>query len=343
MLEEDVKRISSFVFTREGKSIVMSNKSRILNAEQQHQALNQNILSLKNELRDLNTHHDQGHEALQIQITALQLRVDNPNSITAFEGWNESRMTELEDQVQELQNQLTELRKPIANCRSSNNNTNHHSSSNDNNNTHINNSRDNSNRNNTNNSSNNNAEKTSKTRTVPSYKNVIVRRDALLLTDSNGKGISAKKIKHEGGVQRHTCYTLRDISNFVSEVAVEKQPSKIYLQVGTNDLTQHQDVEKLLLDLGNTISVLKEKFPCCRVYVSNLLPRKDNINTLVRLFNKMLDDICDKVVGVRIVSHLNIDRSDLYDNLHLHEAAFFDKYLWNIKQEVFGIPPPRWY
>ena len=43
-----------------------------------------------------------------------------------------------------------------------------------------------------------------KIKTPPTYKDVIIKRDGLLLTDSNGKPISARRINHPGGVQRHT-------------------------------------------------------------------------------------------------------------------------------------------
>ena len=82
----------------------------------------------------------------------------------------------------------------------------------------------------------------------------------------------------------HTCYTTKDLLTFVNEAKVDKIPSKIFLQVGTNDLTEHKDPKKLLDDLVNVINQLTVKFPGARMYVSTLLPRKDDLNKETREF-----------------------------------------------------------
>ena len=273
IVEEDVKKISSLVFTKDGNSIVKSNSDQLSNLVKKNNSLNQNISSLKDEVKSLEKRLGEN----EVLVSSLQLRTEDPNNNTVhYEGWDEPRINELENQIQNLQKQLQEQTLPTHST--NNHQQQHHQQqepnlpSNDNNNRHS---------------------QQRKTRTLPSYKDVTVRRDALLLTDSNGKAISARKINHPGRVQRHTCYTLRDVSTFIQESTIENQPSKLYLQVGTNDLTQHGDVKKLLLDLGNTIGSLKEKFPSCRIYVSNLLPRKDKLNTLVKEFNRSLDQVCD--------------------------------------------------
>ena len=312
MVEEDVKKISSAVFTDKGKSIAKTNKTRLTSLEQQNKTLDQNISSLKEELSDLDTRYEKRLGENAILVASLQLRTEDPNNNTlAYEGWDESRIKELETQIQTLRNQLQQQQQQVPATSTSK-------------------------------QQQQQVPKQKKTRTPPTYKDVTVRNDGLLLTDSNGKAISAGRINHPGGVQRHTCYTLQDVSTFLQESTIEKQPSKVYLQVGTNDLTQHGDVQKLLSDLGETIRSLKEKFPSCRIYISNLLPRKDELNALVREFNKSLEQVCDSFFGLRIVSHLDLNKSDLFDTLHLHEDGFY-KYLWNIKRDVFGIAPPRYY
>ena len=133
---------------------------------------------------------------------------------------------------------------------------------------------------------------------------------------------------------------LLDILTFVKEAKVEKNPSKIFIQVGTNDLTVHKDVTKLHDDLMNAINQLAAKFPGARTYVSTLLPRKDDLNAATVEFNKLLDNTCDTTPGIRLVTHVDITRQDLYDNLHLHNYGFF-KFVCNINRIVFGIPPPK--
>ena len=313
IVEEDVKKISSAVFTDKGKSIAKTNKTRITALEQQNKSLDQNISSLREELKDLDARYEKSVGENSILVASLQHRSEDPNNNTvAYDGWDESRITELETQIRTLQNQLQQQQQQVPTTSASNKQQVPPRS------------------------------QQKRTKPPPTYKDHTVKKDGLLLMDSNGKPISAGRINHPGGVQRHTCYTLQDVATFLLEAKIEKHPSKLYLQVGTNDLTQHGDVQRLLHDLGETIRSLKEKFPSCRIYISHLLPRKDELNTLVREFNKSLEQVCDSFSGLRIVSHLDLNRSDLFDNLHLHEDGFY-KFLWNIKRDVFGIPPPRYY
>ena len=83
---------------------------------------------------------------------------------------------------------------------------------------------------------------------------------------------------------------------------------------------------------------LAEKFPRSRIYISTLLPRKDQLHAAAMEFNKLLDNSCDQL-RVRLVTHVDIQRRDLYDKLHLHEGGFF-KFVWNINRAVFGLAPP---
>ena len=321
LVEEDVQKIKSFSFTSQGKSIVMENKSRISSVEQQKDvlqhsvdAMQQNYEVLKEELRSSKSKHNKRLDEMDIVISALKLRTnDNINDQTlAYEGWDEERVKKIETQMNEmasLREQMSKLKNPAATHNQKHPNT-------------VN-------------------QKVKKTREPNTYTHVNVENDAVLLTDSNGRCISAKKIEHDGGVERHTCYTLSEVSTFIKEAKVSKQPSKVLIQVGTNDLTEHKDANQLLNDLKDCVKSLVVKFPQSKVYVSTLLPRKDQLHAAAMKFNQLLDNTCDQL-RVRLVTHVDIQKRDLYDKLHLHEGGFF-KFVWNINRTVFGLapPPPR--
>ena len=125
---------------------------------------------------------------------------------------------------------------------------------------------------------------------------------------------------------------------------MEKQPSKILLQVGTNNLSDIRETEEVLDGFGKTIAAIKTKFPEARIYVSALLPRRDKLHKTAMEINKCLDEGCDELKLVTFIQHRNTSRKDLYDNLHLHTGGFY-KFVWNLKGSMFGLLPSsndRW-
>ena len=132
----------------------------------------------------------------------------------------------------------------------------------------------------------------------------------------------------------------RNVETFTKEVTIKKQPSKVLLQVGTNDLTRIKSSADVITKINNTITMLGSEFPDARIYVSSLLPRKDKLNKTAMEINKLLEEYCDSTKKVTFIDHTNsIGRSDLYDNLHIDAHGFY-KFLWNIRYGMFGLLPP---
>ena len=169
------------------------------------------------------------------------------------------------------------------------------------------------------------------------YRDVIVKNKTLLLTDSNGRCIDAKRFVPKEGVQRHTCYTLADVETFTKEAKIDSQPTKVLLQVGTNTLTQ-VDSGKVLKSMTETIDKVRERFPEARIYVSSFLPRNDNLHDMAMDVNKLLAEVIDDLKRVSYIDNINISKANLFDRLHLDTQGFY-KFLWNLRFGMFGLLP----
>ena len=337
-VEEDVKKIKTSIFSKDGKNIVSSNKDRISNLEQQRKDMQNNIDIIKQDSL-ANLQSEKRIYDLEVQVKTLKAEVSNGDDTIAY-NWDNPRIERLENKLSQLEKNIQQQQQqpqqqqqqpqqpkqlqpppkkqppkpPIPSKQPPKQHIPPNKQGQPN---------------------------TSPAKRTPrTYKDVTVNSDTLLLTDSNGSWIDPKKVSDKGSVQRHNCYTLEDISTFVGEAKVEKHPSKILVQVGTNNLTEKQDSKKVLLHTGKIVGDLKRLFPEARIYVSALLPRNDNLHKLAMQFNDSLDQVCDVTLGMRVIHHWDIDKSDLYDRLHLHTGGFF-KFICNIKRSMFGILPPK--
>ena len=321
--------IRTFLFTKEGQSITMHNKSRI-------SALEDNVKAIDVSLKSLHTQRD-----------------GDPSETIPYTGWDESRILSIEDHIEQLQQIHFSTPQPSQNQPSEQREQQHlpprHSieqqqlqqfeqQPNNNNTTTNNNSygEDSSDDENPQTTNNNNS---NRGRNPKSYKDKKVSSKTLLLTDSNGRCIDPKRfIPKDKDVQRFTCYTLKDVVTFTKEVAIEKQPVKVLLQVGTNTLTQVKSPAEVSDLMSNTIKLLGTVFPAARIYVSSLLPRKDNLNKAVTEINNYLEDYCDALKKVSFVNHVNISKAELVDRLHIDTRGFY-KFLCNFRYSMFGLLP----
>ena len=234
-LEEDMKKMKSFNYTTDGRSIVMSNKSRINNVQERNISLEHSISSLKNELENTKEQFDEQIDNVKLLVATTYQQNDDPDKTMPWAaGWDEDRVARLEHEMKILETRLTErstVKPPPTNQNQKQqqlqqqqqqqiqHQAKQHQKP---------------------------PPKPKKQRQPRTYIDRTVRSDALMLTDSNGRSIAPSMIEHNGGVERHTCYTTADMLTFAREVKVTKIPSKIFIQVGTSDLTLHRNASKLL-------------------------------------------------------------------------------------------------
>ena len=85
IVEDEVKKIKSFNFTNDGKSIVMSNKSRISNAIDKNTAIEHSIVTVREELDDTKRRHDKRLSDVEQHVKTLELSYDVDDPL-AYEG-----------------------------------------------------------------------------------------------------------------------------------------------------------------------------------------------------------------------------------------------------------------
>ena len=86
------------------------------------------------------------------------------------------------------------------------------------------------------------------------------------------------------------------------------------------------------------MDLVKQKHPNCRILVSSLLSRKDELNNKVPAINEELKTgLCSKTKNTYI-QHTNISNVDLYDKKHLNERGV-KKFSKNIKAAYFNTTP----
>ena len=69
-----------------------------------------------------------------------------------------------------------------------------------------------------------------------SYNEITISEQNLLICDSNGKAIDTSRLHRTEKSKKVICYVLEDVVRFLDEATVEKQPEKILLHVGTNEI-----------------------------------------------------------------------------------------------------------
>ena len=115
------------------------------------------------------------------------------------------------------------------------------------------------------------------------YSNLELDADTVFICDSNGKKIDTDRLHRTEKVTRVICYTFEHILQMLTEVKVVKQPKKILLLVGTNEVDNFKDEQSLTLAFSKVLENLRQKFAIATISVSLIHPMKDKgtINTRI--------------------------------------------------------------
>ena len=115
-------------------------------------------------------------------------------------------------------------------------------------------------------------------------------------------------------------------------------PKCIILHCGTNDLEKISCDKDLIQLYEITIEEIETKYNDCRIIVSGLLPRKDDLNKRAQTINKSIEEITNGKENLCYVTHTNISQDDLRDKKHLQKSSvkLFAK---NIKAAFFKTTP----
>ena len=124
------------------------------------------------------------------------------------------------------------------------------------------------------------------------------------------------------------------------EDVTSREPSKLFIKIGINDISQNIPVEIIVRNISTIIERVKEKSPKTKIYLHSILPTNDNVkneypdaynkNDIVNLVNKQLEQLAKKnhIIYIDINKifrnkdgQLDIKYADS-DGLHLNNLAY---------------------
>jgi lysophospholipase L1-like esterase len=110
----------------------------------------------------------------------------------------------------------------------------------------------------------------------------------------------------------------------------ENKPSKIFLEIGINDVKALPNVDSVLVDYETLVDFIRRRTPTTKIYIQTILPvsstfeRANDINGLVMEVNRRIRGEIPGVVVIDLHSSFNGElRPDFTtDGLHLSAAAY---------------------
>ena len=94
------------------------------------------------------------------------------------------------------------------------------------------------------------------------------------MTDSNGKYIQNGKFFPKHTVKKLTCITIEKATELLENATIKNVPKTFLIHFGTNDL-DHMSKQAMSAKFLQFTSYLCKRFPCSKIIVSGLLPRRD--------------------------------------------------------------------
>ncbi len=171
-------------------------------------------------------------------------------------------------------------------------------------------------------------------------KEPIVKGKIMMVGNSITEGGDWKKLLNDSTVIN------RGISGDVTfgvinrmEDIVSRQPSKVFLLIGINDLSRNTPGEVILENLFRIISKIKSGSPTTEIFVQSILPTNDSFKNLnknfvgkdphITLINTQLKRYADRMKYSFIDLHPkflgkdgNMDAKYVTDGLHLNELGY---------------------
>ena len=183
-------------------------------------------------------------------------------------------------------------------------------------------------------------------RNIPAQ-NETIDHEVILIGDSNTKNLDMATIGRGYKRKRFTVYTIPQAVQFLNTCTIVKQPKKVVLHLGTNDVAiPNSDVEQLHSDFDELIALTRHKFSDARIYISSIFPRmnkNDRLNSNIKQLNSYLGNYCDGTPNFTLIDNSNIYHRDMADPKHVNPTGLHT-FICNIKVTVFGekYNSPRW-
>ena len=98
----------------------------------------------------------------------------------------------------------------------------------------------------------------------PPAENETLDHDILIIGDSNTLTIDMRKMAHGKSRKRVTCYTIPQTVHFLDTATIVRQPEKVLIHLGTNDVVGRRK-EELMQAFDHMLSRARECFPNARI------------------------------------------------------------------------------
>lgn len=112
-------------------------------------------------------------------------------------------------------------------------------------------------------------------------------------------------------------YTTKDILDHIEEMAYDYNPSKIFLLIGTNDVSREVSEKEIINNIKKIITELQKNLPKATLYVESIYPTSFDSTSKIRSINKAIKEYCKEN---------EINFIDLYSLLQNRDQKIESKY-----------------
>ena len=158
--------------------------------------------------------------------------------------------------------------------------------------------------------------------------------DIAILIDSNRKFLDPTKLCYNQNVQIIPCGNIQSAKSIISESRL-KNPQIFVFNTGVSHVEGTDDASTIAKNLLEVISITRAQFPTCKIVVSEITPRYDELNTKVEQANTQLRSALENIENVFIVSHENLkEKRCFHDAKHLSRTIGIAKLASNLVRGI---------
>ena len=171
------------------------------------------------------------------------------------------------------------------------------------------------------------------------------KKEVVFLIDSNRQNIDFHQLFPDAAKVTVIPCSYISAANHKLQQGLLGTPTDIVLHVGTNDMDTMAP-ESLADSLQRLAAAAKNKYKC-KVHVSLLTPRKDEMSRTVLQTNNLLTTVIQqKAPGVKVVAHPGLSTKHLRDDRHLNRyridndiMAGTQFFAADLHRSVYGVDP----
>ena len=137
--------------------------------------------------------------------------------------------------------------------------------------------------------------------------------------DSNRRYINMSKLASGRNNKLVPCGSIANAKEIIE--SVQYQANTILLHFGVNDVEQTQDQRKIAIEFIEVCKMTREKFPDASIIVSELTPRQDDLQNVIKKVNIEINQRIKEVPDCLLINHDNLNSRELFhDKKHLKKV-----------------------